>query len=358
MATVVTRSGKGSALTHTELDANFTNLNNDKVEVVGTPATNNVATFDASDDVQDGGYSFPNANAAINASDEELNFSVGVTSLLQTQLDEKETYIQSITGTVAANALTVGLGAGSLNFRNSTLTSGAATSNTNVALSLVIPSTATLGTADTVEADLILLAIDNAGTTELAIVNDAGTVVLDEKALISTTAVDATADSTDVVYSTTARSNVAFRVVGLVTLTQTTAGLWATAPSFLQGHGSTALAEYSLGNLSGLDTVSSTEIDTDAVGKTEIASDSVGGDELVLTSSTDSSTAVNGTVSVVIPTGIYYAPPITNVVLEIQVNSAWVTSTGAVPLIWSNGTNMRWRGTSVGVKTVYWRRLD
>jgi len=30
MATIVTRSGKGSALTHNEMDANFTNLNNDK----------------------------------------------------------------------------------------------------------------------------------------------------------------------------------------------------------------------------------------------------------------------------------------------------------------------------------------
>jgi len=32
MATIVTRAGKGSALTHTEMDANFNNLNNDKLE--------------------------------------------------------------------------------------------------------------------------------------------------------------------------------------------------------------------------------------------------------------------------------------------------------------------------------------
>jgi hypothetical protein len=32
MATIVTRAGKGSPLTHNEVDANFTNLNNDKVE--------------------------------------------------------------------------------------------------------------------------------------------------------------------------------------------------------------------------------------------------------------------------------------------------------------------------------------
>lgn len=33
MATIVTRAGKGSALTFTEGDANFTNLNNDKLEL-------------------------------------------------------------------------------------------------------------------------------------------------------------------------------------------------------------------------------------------------------------------------------------------------------------------------------------
>ncbi len=32
MSTIVTRAGKGSALTHNEVDANFTNLNTDKVE--------------------------------------------------------------------------------------------------------------------------------------------------------------------------------------------------------------------------------------------------------------------------------------------------------------------------------------
>lgn len=39
MAAITTRAGKGSALTHNEVDANFTNLNNDKLE--GTLITNN-----------------------------------------------------------------------------------------------------------------------------------------------------------------------------------------------------------------------------------------------------------------------------------------------------------------------------
>lgn len=36
MSTITTRAGKGSPLTNTELDANFTNLNTDKLELGGT----------------------------------------------------------------------------------------------------------------------------------------------------------------------------------------------------------------------------------------------------------------------------------------------------------------------------------
>jgi hypothetical protein len=39
MSTIVTRSGKGSPLTHVEVDANFTNLNTDKVEKTSADIT-------------------------------------------------------------------------------------------------------------------------------------------------------------------------------------------------------------------------------------------------------------------------------------------------------------------------------
>ncbi len=45
MATIVTRSGKGSALTHTEMDANFTNLNTDKLESSAIGST--IQAYDA-----------------------------------------------------------------------------------------------------------------------------------------------------------------------------------------------------------------------------------------------------------------------------------------------------------------------
>jgi hypothetical protein len=47
------------------------------------------------------------------------------------------------------------------------------------------------------------------------------------------------------VYSTTARTSVAYRVIGYIESTQATAGTWATAPSTIQGYGGQALAAMS-----------------------------------------------------------------------------------------------------------------
>jgi hypothetical protein len=43
------------------------------------------------------------------------------------------------------------------------------------------------------------------------------------------------------VYSTTARTSLAYRVIGYIESTQATAGTWATAPSTIQGYGGQAL---------------------------------------------------------------------------------------------------------------------
>ena len=44
MATITTRAGKGSPLTNTEVDDNFTNLNTDKAELSGSAFTGNIST--------------------------------------------------------------------------------------------------------------------------------------------------------------------------------------------------------------------------------------------------------------------------------------------------------------------------
>ena len=205
--------------------------------------------------------SFPNITGAVTATHTELNlldgvtsttaelnYSDGVTSNIQTQLDAKEGSIQeikSITGTVAANALTCGIGADSLYFRNAALGTGSASRIAFSALSLVVPSGATLGTIDAQPSRLVLLAINNAGTIELAIVNQAGGNDLSEEGVISTTAISAGSDTSSVFYSTTARTNVAYRTVGVIESTQTTAGTWAASPTLLQGAGGNALTAVS-----------------------------------------------------------------------------------------------------------------
>jgi len=147
--------------------------------------------------------------------------------------------LKNISASVSGNALTVTLNPCTLNFRSSTLTSGAfLTRSVPTAITLTVSSGSTLGTTSAVESKLAIVAIDNAGTVELAIINSTVYGAFDEAELISTTAEGGVggADSGSVFYSTTARTSVAFRVIGYVISTQATAGTWASAPSNLSGN--------------------------------------------------------------------------------------------------------------------------
>jgi hypothetical protein len=151
--------------------------------------------------------------------------------------------IQPISASVAANALTISASALTLNFRSTTLDSGTVTTVSGTPANLVISSGSTLGTVNAVASRIVVIALNNAGTIELAAVNISGGTQLDETNLISTTAEGGSggADSATVVYSTTARTSLAYRVIGFIQSTQATAGTWATAPSTIQGCGGQAL---------------------------------------------------------------------------------------------------------------------
>jgi hypothetical protein len=146
--------------------------------------------------------------------------------------------IPTITATVATNILTLGLNPCALDFRSSTASSGATTTrNVTAAISMTVSNGSTLGTSSGALSRFAVLAIDNAGTVELAVVNANTYGLLDERVLISTTAEGGTgtADSGTVIYSTTARTSVPFRVVGYVESTQATAGAYASSPSNIAG---------------------------------------------------------------------------------------------------------------------------
>lgn len=152
--------------------------------------------------------------------------------------------LQSIDYTLSANALTLKLNPTTLDFRSTTLTSGAPTKVSNASqIATTISSGSTGGTISVQQSEIYILAINNSGTMELAWCNSDGGINLDETTLINTIAEGGAgaADSSTVIYSTTARTGVAFRVVGVFRSIQTTAGSWAQSPSLVQPVGGQSL---------------------------------------------------------------------------------------------------------------------
>jgi hypothetical protein len=147
--------------------------------------------------------------------------------------------IQSLTASVSSNAMTITLNPTQLEFRSATANSGAPNMRVVAsAISITIPSGATLGISNGRLSRVMVYAIDNAGTVELGVCgNVGGSLPSDESGFISTVAISPLASIGTNVYSVTARSNVPYRIVGYVESTQTTAGTWSVAPSLVQGIG-------------------------------------------------------------------------------------------------------------------------
>jgi hypothetical protein len=154
--------------------------------------------------------------------------------------------LQNIDAAVDSNALTITINPTTLDFRSTTLTDGTPNTVTlSSPVTVTFPNGATGGTINGQSARFAVLAINNAGTIEAAAVNLAGGNQLDETNLITTTTIGTGADSNNVIYSTTGRTNVAYRVVGFIDITEATAGVWATSPNLVQGYGGQALAALS-----------------------------------------------------------------------------------------------------------------
>ena len=156
-----------------------------------------------------------------------------------------------ITVTMAANAVTIALKGNDgsdpsptnpvrITFRSATLTDGSVVTRTIIAaLSMVISSGSTGGTLSAIAARLYIGLLDNAGAVELYWFNTLSGTSLSapsETELITTAAEGGVggADSAQVLYSTTARSGKAHRIVAFFEATEATAGTWATAASKIQ----------------------------------------------------------------------------------------------------------------------------
>ena len=102
MSTLVTRAGKGSPLTHNEVDANFTNLNTDKAELNSPTFTGTVA--------------LPTSTSIGNVSSTEIEYLDGLTSaivsLTATQTLTNKTFTDpAMIGTILEDVFTITDGA-------------------------------------------------------------------------------------------------------------------------------------------------------------------------------------------------------------------------------------------------------
>ena len=117
MATIVTRAAKGSPLTHVEVDANFTNLNTDKVEaaavVAKTAATGSAVIPTGTTGQQDGspaaGYlRFNTTDTSFEGYDGSAWGSIGGGATSDAIYENSATILENITIATGRNGMSTG----------------------------------------------------------------------------------------------------------------------------------------------------------------------------------------------------------------------------------------------------------
>jgi hypothetical protein len=120
MSTIVTRSGKGSPLTHVEVDANFTNLNTDKAGyITGEGGTVTQATSKATAVTLNKKCGEITMNAASLAADTTVTFTLTNSTIAATDLLVLNHVSGGTAGSYLLNAQTAA-GSVSINVRNVT----------------------------------------------------------------------------------------------------------------------------------------------------------------------------------------------------------------------------------------------
>ncbi|MFC3706037.1 hypothetical protein ACFOOL_14890 [Devosia honganensis] len=152
----------------------------------------------------------------------------------------------SITATVNSNALTIAIKGFDGNdpsaanpvyipFRSVTANSGDVEVLTlTAATSFVVSSGSTLGTTSAVAATLTVIGFNDGGTFRLGIINGNGQIIADGIASSTAEGGAGAADAANVFYTGTAVTSKAYSVLGYLTITEATAGTWATAPTVVQ----------------------------------------------------------------------------------------------------------------------------
>lgn len=211
-------------------------------------STVNVAGLGVVNIKLEGGVSDPAAGDIKSGREMKMVYRTSPSAHFELQ-QEPQKQIGLIDAVTSGGAITFTIKAGQvIEFRSTTLNDGSVervlvTSD----ISMVLSSGSTLGMVNGIAARIPVLAINNAGTAEVAINNLAGGLDLSESGVISTTAEGGAggADSANVIYSTTARANVAYKVMGFIDLTEAVAGTHDTNPTLIQGAGGNAVTALS-----------------------------------------------------------------------------------------------------------------
>lgn len=152
----------------------------------------------------------------------------------------------SLAATVNSNALTIAIKGHDGNdpsasnkvyvpFRSVTANSGDNDVLTvTAATSVVVSSGSTLGTSSGVAATLAVVAFNDGGTFRLGVVNPTSLPLKDGIASSTAEGGAGAADSAGTIYTGTAVTSKAMRVLGFITITEATAGTWASAPTTVQ----------------------------------------------------------------------------------------------------------------------------
>jgi hypothetical protein len=127
-------------------------------------------------------------------------------------------------------------------FRNVTAATGTPTwLAITAATSIVISAGSTLGMTSGVAATLAIVAFNDAGTFRMGLINPLLLPIADGIASSTAEGGAGAADSAGVFYTGTAVVSKAMTVIGYATVTEATAGTWATAPATLKVAGDAAL---------------------------------------------------------------------------------------------------------------------
>ena len=175
--------------------------------------------------IDSAGASPISAGTDINSTHYQLTQSQGSGNMTITLLDSEGSTPTATSG-VSFQFRTRGGGTAAAGLKLGTTEIGRATSATT----LTLDSGATLGMTNDIEATLYLYAINNGGTIELGVINGQQ---LDESVLHTSTALDGTADSASTLYSDTARTSLAVRLIGRMRITMNAVGTYDEDPTEL-----------------------------------------------------------------------------------------------------------------------------